>query len=266
MQIAVVRNLIAAALMCLVALASADPLAGKWVLEADQSSIRGGLRVSIELRDGAFRYSSGGVEYSALFDGDDYPIRGLSSRATVSLQRVSERSIQRTYKRDGEVVSIAEMTVSLDGRFLSVKIKRIEGASPIREWVNTYARDSGGGGKDPFAGIWDRNPIRSMGNSLSMIVFEALGEGGLRLAADQVEYSAKPDGQEHKVIGTIVADSVSLSRIDSRTLKEHWKENGKVVATVLRTVSADGARMTATVTGVTPQGDSFENVFVYRRN
>ena len=244
---------------------AADPLAGTWVLDVAQSRIGSGLRMTIERRGQAFRYASGGVEYTALLDGDDYPIRGISSHATVCLRRLNERTIQRTYKRDGVPVSNAEMIVSPDDRFLTVKITGMGAGGSTRVSVNTYQRGPGSVGKDPFEGTWDRNPVRSLGNSPSTVALEAQEGGRLHFTADQVEYSAQADGQDYKVIGTIVSNLVALDRIDMRTLKEIWKEDGKVVATVLRVVSEDGTRMSATVAGTTPHGDSFENLYVYTR-
>jgi hypothetical protein len=265
MLTATVPAIAAICLLCSAAGLAQDSLAGAWVLDRDQSKIRWGLRVTIERWGGAFRYSSEGVEFTALLDGRDYPIRGVSSHATVSLTRLDERSIQRTYKRDGEPVSGALMTVSPDGRFLTVSIKRLGADGSGRQWVNIYQKASAGAGTHPFAGTWNRNPVRFLGNSLSTVAFEATPGGGLHFTGDQVEYSARPDGRDHKVAGTIVADSIALDRVDARTLRELWKEDGKVVATVVRVVSTDGSRMTATVAGDTPQGDRFENVYVYRR-
>ena len=259
-------SIVAVVLICSVAASAVDPLVGTWALDVDQSRIRRGLRVTIERRGNAFRYASEGVEYTALLDGEDYPIRGISSHATVSLRRLGERRIQRTFKRDGKSVSGAIMTVSMNGRFLTVEIQRLEENVPSRNWVNTYQKDSGNDGEDPFAGIWYRNPVQALGNSLSTVTFESLEGGGLHFTGDQVEYFARPDGQDHKVIGTIIADSIVLDRVGLQQLEEFWKEDGKVVATVVRLVSEDGMRMTSTVAGITPQGDRFENIYVYRRS
>ena len=260
-----VPTIVALSLLCSAAGRAEDPLVGSWVLDLEQSRIRRGLKVTIERWGDAFRYSSEGVEYTALLDGRDYPIRGVSSHATVSLKRLDERSIQRTYKRDGEPVSGALMTVSEDGRFLTVRINRLEPDGSARQWVNTYQKAPAGVETHPFAGTWNRNPVRFLGNSLSVVTFEGIPGGGLHFTGDQVEYSAHIDGRDHKVAGTIIADSVALDRVDSRTLRELWKDDGKVVATVVRVVSTDGARMTATVAGNTPQGDRFENVYAYNR-
>ena len=157
------------------------------------------------------------------------------------------------------------MKVSPDGRFLTVSIRRLDPEGKGRKLANTYQRVGEGGSEDPFVGTWDRNPIRTIGNSPSRVAFGTFGADGLHFAGNSTEYSALADGKDYKVMGTIVADSVCLKRIDSRTLEELWKDSGQVGATVRRVVSADDLEMTVTVTGTTPQGDHFENVFVYQR-
>jgi hypothetical protein len=56
-------------------------------------------------------------------DGQDYPGPAAVSGATVSLKRVSERSIDLTSKRDGKIASVAHMTVSEDGKTLTIKVE-----------------------------------------------------------------------------------------------------------------------------------------------
>lgn len=245
--------------------AAGDPFLGNWTLDPARSDIRAGLRVTIEIRGNAFQYSSGGIQYTALMDGEPYPLKGLSTPASVSLKRMDERTIERTYYRDGVPVSGATLTVTPDGRFLTVKSRRLDPEGKGRELISIYQGAGAGAAKDPFSGKWDRNPVRTIGNSPEGIVFEAFGDKGLRLIGGTHEYSAAADGKDYKALGTIVASSVSLERIDAHTLREVWKDGSKTAATVKRVVSADGLEMTATVTGITPQGDHFENTFVYRR-
>lgn len=245
--------------------AVADPFLGSWTLDPSRSEVRTGLRLTIEIRGEAFQYSSGGIQYTALMDGEQYPLKGLSTKASVSLRRIDERTIERTYYRDGAPVSGATLTVTADGRFLTVKSRRLDPAGKGRELTSIYQGAPAGAGRDPFAGTWDRNPVRMIGNSPEGITFEAFGEKGLHLVGGAIEYSAAADGKDYKALGTIVANSISLERIDSHTVKEVWKDGSKTAATVKRVISADGSEMTATVTGITPQGDHFENIFVYRR-
>ena len=62
------------------------------------------------------------VEYTARFDGNDYPISN-SILSTVSLKRVNDRTVERTGKIRGQVVETETRTVSDDGKVLTVTIK-----------------------------------------------------------------------------------------------------------------------------------------------
>ena len=57
-----------------------------------------------------------GESWEAKFDGKDYPVKGTYDNETVSLKKLSDRSIEATYKRDGKLYSIHKITVSPDGK------------------------------------------------------------------------------------------------------------------------------------------------------
>ena len=56
-------------------------------------------------------------------DGKDYPGPGAIPGATVSLNRVNERAIDQLNKRDGKVAVVAHMTVSEDGKTMTIKME-----------------------------------------------------------------------------------------------------------------------------------------------
>ena len=55
------------------------------------------------------------VEYSAKFDGKDYPITGTYAD-TVSVKRIDTNTIQFHFKKDGQLMLIVTTTVSTDGK------------------------------------------------------------------------------------------------------------------------------------------------------
>jgi len=61
-----------------------------------------------------------GESFTAKFDGKDYPVNGAYSYNSVSLKRIDAHTIEETDKRDGTVVEVSKMTVSPDGRTLTV--------------------------------------------------------------------------------------------------------------------------------------------------
>jgi hypothetical protein len=142
---------VAAILLCLHAPAiaaqsrSADPFVGTWLLNRAQSQFVPGpppekRTVTIELVGEAFKevtdtsrgfrseFVAGGgggserTEYTAKFDGQDYPISN-SGLTMVSLKRVNARTIERTGKVGGKPIETSTRAVSADGKHLTITTK-----------------------------------------------------------------------------------------------------------------------------------------------
>lgn len=64
-----------------------------------------------------------GESYDVKVDGKDYPVKGSNTARTVSLKKVNDRSIDLTIKRDRKIVAVNHMTVSVDGKTLTVKVE-----------------------------------------------------------------------------------------------------------------------------------------------
>ena len=64
-----------------------------------------------------------GIEYTAQYDGKDYPLKGSSMANTVSLSRVSDLVADRTDKKDGKVVMTHRRELAQDGKSFTVTQK-----------------------------------------------------------------------------------------------------------------------------------------------
>ena len=73
------------------------------------------------------------------------------------------------------------------------------------------------------------------------------------------------DGAEHP-IAQAPGVAVQCRLIGDRALETLGKRNGEIIGRGLYEVSADGATMTATMTGVDGQGQAFEQVIVFDRS
>ena len=60
-----------------------------------------------------------GDSYTAKFDGNDYPYKSYGANG-VSLKKVDAHTIEETDKRDGKVVGVSKMTVSADGKTITI--------------------------------------------------------------------------------------------------------------------------------------------------
>jgi hypothetical protein len=115
-----------------------DPLVGTWTLNIERSKFHPGLpprsmTVTYEqmptgalhvisevvLRDG----TSARSEYTAAYDGKDYPITGVAQVDTVSLRQIDTLTSERIDKRAGQRVQSYTRQVYADGRTLIVTQK-----------------------------------------------------------------------------------------------------------------------------------------------
>lgn len=111
----------------------ADPVNGTWELNIGKSTFEPGPAPKSQTRiyesDGeTVRHTSKGVnaegtatevEYTARYDGKDYPMTGNPVADTISLKRIDERTTEATLKKAGKVVSTTTRVSSKDGKELT---------------------------------------------------------------------------------------------------------------------------------------------------
>jgi len=63
-----------------------------------------------------------GQSYTAKLDGKDHPVEGEYGYNSISLKLVNDRTIEETHKLDDKVVEVVKMTVSPDGKRMTVEV------------------------------------------------------------------------------------------------------------------------------------------------
>jgi hypothetical protein len=113
-----------------VASARADQLSGTWSMNAEKSKYSPGpptktLTVVVESDENNYKLEATGtdgdgkpthVQYSAQFDGKDYPATGIPNADTVSVKRIDANTVETLQKKDGKVVMTITTKVSKDGK------------------------------------------------------------------------------------------------------------------------------------------------------
>jgi hypothetical protein len=129
---------------------------------------------------------------------------------------------------------------------------------------------------DPRIGTWKLNLAKSKYSpgpppKALTVKVEPSGQGE-KVATEGVDaegartatgYTGNFDGKDYPLTGSLIADTVSLKRMDARTTERTDKKGGKVVQVLTRVVSADGKTMTVTLKGTNPQGQAVNNVIVF---
>ena len=77
-----------------------------------------GVSVTIDTVEASGRRSVD--RYTAMYDGKDYPYKGIGGTDSVSLRRIDQFSVERVDKRRGVIVQIQRRTISSDGRVMTV--------------------------------------------------------------------------------------------------------------------------------------------------
>ena len=118
------------ALTLLVANVAADQLSGRWKMNAEKSKFSPGpptkdLMVVVESDENNYKLDATGTDgdgkpihtqYSAKFDGKDYPATGIANADTVSMKRIDANTIETMQKKNGKVVMTITTKVSNDGK------------------------------------------------------------------------------------------------------------------------------------------------------
>ena len=116
---------------------ASDARIGTWKLNVEKSKYSPGPApknetVKIEASGQGEKATAEGVnaagtatmtQYTANFDGKDYPLTGSQNVDTVSLKRIDARTTERTNKKGGKVVTTSTQVVSPDGKTVTVTTK-----------------------------------------------------------------------------------------------------------------------------------------------
>ena len=63
------------------------------------------------------------MEYTAIYDGKDYPFIGNPNADTISLKRIDDFTVEATTKKAGKVVSTGRRVISTDGKVMTIAFK-----------------------------------------------------------------------------------------------------------------------------------------------
>ena len=113
-----------------VATAAADQFSGTWKMNAEKSKYSPGpapqsLTVVVESDNDNYKIDATGigsdgkpthVQYSAKFDGKDYPATGIANADTVSVKQIDASTVETTQKKNGNVVMTITTKVATDGK------------------------------------------------------------------------------------------------------------------------------------------------------
>jgi hypothetical protein len=98
----------------------AHATSGRWIIQNEKGSDDALLTTYKVNGDEITMTEPTGETYTAKFDGADYPVKGAYDYDAVELKRIDKQTIEETDKRDEVVLAVYHMTVSTNGKMMTV--------------------------------------------------------------------------------------------------------------------------------------------------
>ena len=128
--------------------AGTDPQSGTWKMNLEKSTFvsggpqpKGETVVIEEIDDGIKVNSSAGFQYTAKYDGKDYPMTGSAAANSVVLRRIDANTIETIRKKDGNVVTSNITFISKDGKTRSNVFHGKNGQGEPITWIAVFDKE-----------------------------------------------------------------------------------------------------------------------------
>jgi len=234
--------LLVPALLC-----AQSPFDGTWHTKLEQSKLSP-KPIVFSTQNAMYDCSSCSPKIHVKADGQDQPVSG-QPYDTISVREVDSTSLEITAKKGGKAEFEQTRTVSDDGNTLTVKTtSHPKNSDQVVTGEATLSRiGKAPAGANGTSGSWRIGKINQSENGRTT-TYKSNGDELSMSTPTGESYTAKLDGKEYAVKGAYGYDSVSLKRVDDRTIEETDKRDGKTVTVTKITVSPDGKKMTSVLT------------------
>lgn len=216
---------------------------GTWRINMTQSKISP-KPIGFYLSQGWYHCTTCNPTFDVQADGQDHAVTGQTFD-TISVKEVDPNTIQIATKKDGKADSESTRAVSANGKSLTVKSTAhpASGAAPITTEVTASRVGPAPGGTQATSGNWKIEKVKQSDNGLTF-TYKMDGDQLTMSDPTGTTYTAKLDGTDAPVTGAYGYDTVSLKKINARSIEETDKRGSEVVDVSTMTVSPDGKKMT----------------------
>ena len=221
-----------------------SPFDGTWKAQLDRS-IPSSETITFFVSNGIYDCTSCIPEIRVQADSNDQPI-SAASHETIAVSVIDSRSVSIVFKRDGKTIVETTRTASEDGQTLRDITSGYprEGCKPvIAEVTYKRVREKPEPSANQISGSWKPLAVTRSENGL-LVTFKMNNDELSVSTPTGFTWTAKIDGKESPVQGSYATDSVSIKRIDDRTIEADFKVGGHLVRVDGQQVSVDGMSMT----------------------
>jgi len=213
---------------------------GTWRPEYPQKASPGQKHDITELKNGVYECRSCTPPYTIQADGMDYPVKNNPDYDARNVKIVDAQTITKSVKKGGSVVFESKVTAAADGTSLT-ELQTIYGMTSHPFVVRMRSKRVGAppSGSHAVAGEWQQLDF-DMPNNDEDTTLKV--EGDTLSMSDKMgrSFKARLDGTDAPYSGTPEFTSVSVKLVDSHTIEELDKSDGKVLKITRWVVTPDG--------------------------
>jgi hypothetical protein len=216
------------------------PYVGTWKMNPAKSDFGQTTITYEQLPSGEMQATTAGQSYKFKLDGNDYRDPFGNTAAWKSL---SSTRWQTTWKLNGKVLYTDTLTLSADGKTLTVNSKGTKPNGETQDDTIVSERVSGGPG---LAGRWKAKNMKSTAPSVLEIAQSGADGLTFKIVDMGMSCDGKLDGKDHPCAGPTLAPgwTAAFSTPSPQALDMMIKNNGKPLFKLSYTVSADGKTLT----------------------
>jgi hypothetical protein len=224
-----------------------SPFDGTWHTNMDQSKLSP-KPIVFAVQAGTYECSSCVPKISVKADGQPQSVTG-QTYDSISVHVIDVKSVEVMTKKNGKLEFEQNRTVSDDGKTLAVKTTSHpkDSDQTVTSAVTLTRVGKAPAGSNGTSGAWRLDKVNESENGLTT-TYKSNGDELTMSMPTGESYTAKLDGKDYPAKGAYSYDSVSLKRINGRTIEETAKRDGKVVEVSKIAVSPDGKTMTVVAT------------------
>jgi hypothetical protein len=224
-----------------VAVTAADPpYVGKWKMNPAKSDF-GETTVTYEqLPSGEMQSTQAGASYKFKLDGKEYP---ATFGSTATWKALGANSWETTWKLNGKVLATDTLTLSADGKSMTVNSK---GTKPNGEMMDDTVVAERVSGSSGLAGKWKTKNVKSTAPSVLELASSGADAVTFKIVDMGLTCDGKFDGKDYPCSGPTLGPGWTASFANSgpRGLDMTVKNNGKMFFKFSYSVSADGKTLT----------------------
>ncbi len=194
------------------------------------------------LSHGTYQCQSCVPPYSVPADGQDHKVAGHPYFDTASVKIVDANTVEETEKKAGKTVTVTTTKAASDGKTLTYDTTDSSNSNGAPVIFKLEAHRVGKAPADAHAisGSWRATKFENVSDNGLLVTFALSGSTLHMTTPTGQSYSAPVDGTDSPFLGDPGQTSVSIKRLDNRSLEETDKRDGKVIGTAHLTVSDDG--------------------------